>query len=126
MKTLKKIMCLLLTVCTICTLCACGGRQSDEAKENTPEEKVRSAVTVRGKLAYYGSTIGGNELKSSDATITTVNKISDTEYRVSGKIVMTDIYGTKWSNTFDCKVTKIGDSWSAASFEYKSSSWSKG
>ena len=50
MKTLKKIMCLLLAVCTICTLCACGGRQSDEAKENTPEEKVRSAVTVRGKL----------------------------------------------------------------------------
>ena len=91
MKTLKKILCLLLAICTICALCACGGGQSDEPKENTPEDKVRSAVTARGKTAYFGSTIGGNELKSSDATITTVKKVSDTEYRVSGRIVMTDV-----------------------------------
>ena len=126
MKTLKKILCLLLAICMICSLCACGGGNADEPKEKTPEDEVRSAVRARGATAYFGSSIGGNELKSSNATISTVKKVSDTEYRVSGKIVMTDVYGTEWNNTFDCTVTKSGDSWYADSLDYTNSSWSKG
>ena len=127
MKTIKKILCLMLAVLAVCSLCACGsGSNSSSTKEKTPEQQVRSAVESRGMLQYYGSTIGGNELKSSRATITNVKKVSDTEYLVSGKIVMTDIYGTNWNNTFDCKVKKSGDSWSAGSFEYTSKNWTKG
>lgn len=128
MKIFKKILCLLLAVLAVCSLCACGsGSNSSSTKEKTPEQKVRSAVESRGMLEYFGSTIGGNELKRSSATITNVKQVSDTEYRVSGKIVMTDIYGTDWNNTFDCKVTQKSDgSWSAGSFEYTSKNWTKG
>lgn len=128
MKTFKKILCLMLAVLAVCSLCACvRGINSSSTKEKTPEQQVRSAVESRGMLEYFSSTIGGNELKSSSATIANVKQVSDTEYRVSGKIVMTDIYGTNWSNTFDCKVTQKSDgSWSAGSFEYTSKNWTKG
>ncbi len=128
MKTVKKTLCLILAVLTACSLCACGnGSNSSSTKEKTPEQQVRSAVESRGAVEYFGSTIGGNELKRSSATITNVKQVSDTEYRVSGKIVMTDIYGTNWSNTFDCKVTQKSDgSWSAGFFEYTSKNWTKG
>ena len=125
MKTLKIIVCWILIIVTLGTLCACGGAKE---KEESVEDKVRSAVRTRGMVEYIGSSIGGNELKSSSATITNLKKISDTEYRVSGKIVMTDIYGTKWNNTFDCNVylRTDGESWSASSFEFTSKSWTKG
>ena len=128
MKTIKKILCLMLAALAVCSLCACGsGSNSSSTKEKTPEQQVRSAVETRGMIEYFGSTIGGNELKRSSATITNVKQVSDTEYRVSGKIVMTDIYGTNWSNTFDCNVTQKSDgSWSAGSFEYTSKNWTKG
>lgn len=128
MKTIKKILCSMLAVLTVCSLCACGiGSNSSSTKEETPEQQVRSAVETRGRLVYFGTTIGGNETKSSSATITNVKQVSDTEYRVSGKIVMTDIYGTNWNNTFDCKVTQKSDGgWSAGSFEYTSKNWTKG
>ena len=128
MKTFKKILCLMLAVLAVCSLCACGsGSNSSSTKEKTPEEQVRSAVTSRGAFEYYGSTIGGNELKRSSVTITNLKQVSDTEYRVSGKIVMTDVYGTNWNNTYDCKVTQKSDgSWSAGSFEYTSENWTKG
>ena len=124
MKKFKIIVCWALIIVTLGTLCACGN--ASEKKAESVEDKVRSAVTSRGMLEYYGSTIGGNELKSSQATITNVKKISDTEYRVSGKIVMTDVYGTKWNNTFDCEVTTSdGEKWRAGSFDYTSKSWTK-
>ena len=128
MKTIKKILCLMLAVLAVCSLCACGsGSKSSSTTEKTPEQQVRSAVESRGMLQYIGSTIGGNELKSSRVTITNVKKVSDTEYRVSGKIVMSDIYGTNWNNTFDCKVTQKSDGgWSTGSFEYTSKNWTKG
>lgn len=128
MKTIKKILCLTLAVLTVCSLCACGsGSNSSDTEEKTPEQQVRSAVETRGLIEYFGTTIGGNEIKRSKATITNVEQVSDTEYRVSGKMVMTDIYGTSWNNTFDCKVTQKSDGgWSAGSFEYTSTSWIKG
>lgn len=128
MKIAKKILCLMLAVLTVCSLCACGGGGStSSANEETPEEQVRSAVETRGYIAYFGVTIGGNEIKRSQARITNVEQISETEYRVSGKMVMTDIYATNWSNNFDCKVTQKSDgSWSAGSFNYTSKNWTKG
>lgn len=127
MKIIKKILCLMLVVLAISSLCACvDGSDSSSTKEKTPEQQVRSAVEASGRTAYFGKSIGGNEIKSSSATITNVKKISDTEYLVSGKVVMTDVYGTKWNNNFDCTVRKSGDRWSAGSFDYTSSKWTKG
>ena len=134
MKLFRRILCMLLVLFTVGILCACGSSSTGTgststgtgSKSKTPEEEVRSAVESRGMFAYFGSSIGGNELKSSYTTITNVKKVSDTQYIVSGKIVMTDIYGTNWNNTFDCTVRKSGESWSAGSFEYTSKNWTKG
>lgn len=129
MKTIKKMICVLLALLTVGSLCACGMDSSSNGTsktEITPEQQVRSIVESRGMTQYIGSAIGGNELKSSRATVTNVKYVSFTEYVVSGKIVMTDIYGTNWNNTFDCKVKKSGNIWSAGSFEYTSKNWTKG
>ena len=124
MKKLKFVVCWLLVFVTLGTLCACSENAIGESK--SVEDKVRDAVYTRATMAYYGSSIGGNELKSSRATITNVKQISDTEYRVSGKMIMTDVYGTQWSNYFDCKVTTSdGEKWRAKSFEYTGSNWSR-
>ena len=126
MKKIRSIVCLFLALLMLGSLCACGSNDSSGSKSESVEDKVRSAVTSRASLEYYGSSISGNELKSSSATISTVKKVSGTEYKVSGKMVMIDIYGTKWSNNFDCKVTTSdGENWSAKSFEYTSNNWSK-
>ena len=50
-------------------------------------------------------------------------EVSDEEYRVSGAMTMIDVYGTRWSNSFDCKVKKSGDSWSAGMFSYAFTEW---
>jgi len=123
MKNLTKVVCWLLLLVTIGTFCACSGEGS---KEMTVEERVESAINARGLAEFRLYSIGDNELKSSTPTITNMKKISDIEYHVSGKMVMTDIYGTKWTNTFDCKVTQGEDSvWVAHAFEYTSKSWNK-
>ena len=129
MKKFKYVICWLLIIVTLGTLCACIGDNDNSSsnKGESVESKVRSAVTSKGMIEYYGSSIGGNELKSSDATVSTVKKVSEKEYRVSGKMVMTDVYGTKWSNNFDCKVTSSnGEDWRAGSFEYTGTNWTKG
>ena len=124
MKMFRKFLCLVLAVLTICSVCACGGINVQKSASGI-EEDVRSAVEARGVTAHLGLTIDEHELKGSRATVTNVKKITDTEYRVSGKIVMTDVYGTDWNNTFDCDVTKDGDSWSVGSFEYTNQNWTK-
>ena len=126
MKKIRSIVCLFLALLMLGSLCACGSNYSFGSKSESVEDKVRSAVTSRAISEYRWRSIGGNELKSSSATISTVKKVSDTEYKVSGKMVMIDIYGTKWSKNFYCKVTTShGEKWSAKSFEYTSNKWSK-
>lgn len=116
-------------------LVSCGGSKKTHGKEAatkepTEEEWVRSAVEERSYIAFFGKAIGGNELKSSGAQITNIKKISVREYKVSGTMVMTDIYGKNWRNNFDCSVTRkekaeAGENpWVANSFEYKSDNWS--
>ncbi len=127
MKTLKRIFCIMMVILTIGSLCACGTKSgTGDSGKKTPEDYVRAEVESRGRFEYFGSSIGGNEIKSSRATITNVKKVTDGKYVVSGKIVMTDIYGTNWNNTFDCEVTGSGEKWNAGSFEYTSKNWSKG
>lgn len=129
MNTIKKLLCAVLVLAIVCSCCACGKNNTDgsvESEEKSTEDVVRSLVETRGMTAYFGMTIGGNELKSSSVTITNVKEISDTEYNVSGKIVMTDVYGNKWNNTFDCSVKQRNDNWSAGSLEYTSTKWTKG
>ena len=124
MKTMKTVLCLMVTILMICSLCACGS--SGGTTVMTQDQEIRSAVESRGMIEYMGSKIGGNDIKSSRATVTNVKKVSDYTYLVSGKMVMTDVYGTNWKNTFDCKVTqKSNGNWSAGSFEYTSKNWSK-
>ena len=128
MKLCTRVLCLLLVILTVGSLCACSGGNgnSSQTPAQTPEQEVRSCVEHRGRVAYMLRTIGGNELISSQATVTNVKKISDTKYEVSGRIVMTDVYGTQWSNTFDCEVNKYTDSWSCSSFDFTNSNWQKG
>jgi hypothetical protein len=126
MKKIRSIVCLFLALLMLGSLCACGSNDSSGSKSESVEDKVRRAVTTSAWLEHNWFSIGGNELKSSSATISTVKKVTETEYKVSGKMSMIDIYGTKWSNNFDCKVTTSdGEEWSAKSFEYTSNNWSK-
>ena len=132
MNMVKKLLCAVLALVIVCSCCACGRNGSSDTDggvedvEKTTEDVVRSLVETRGMTAYFGMKIGGNELKSSRVTITNVKKISSTEYNVSGKIVMTDVYGTQWNNTFDCSVKQRNDDWSAGSLEYTNDKWTKG
>lgn len=126
MKKIRSIVCLFLALLILGSLCACGSNDSSGGKSESVEDKVCSAVESSAMIQYNSYLIGKNELKSSSATISTVKKISDTEYKVSGKMVMTDIYGTIWNNNFDCKVTTSdGEKWSAESFEYTNEIWLK-
>ena len=118
MKKLKSVVCLFLALLMLGSLCACGNSGSTE-------DRVRSVVEIHATREYLGSSIGGNDLASSRATISNVRKVSDLKYIVSGKMVMTDIYGTKWSNNFDCTVTSSdGETWST-NFRYTSNTWSR-
>ena len=122
MELFKKALCLILTLITLCSFSACGS----ETTVKTPEEQIRAAVKNQGYIEFIGSTIGGNEIRSSDAHVTNIKRISDTEYIVNGKVVMTDVYGTAWTNTFDCEVEQDSDGdWDVGSFEYTSDKWTK-
>ena len=128
MKNIKKISCLFLVIMTLFIFSACSGGLADTdstSSETSETDKVRSVVQTRGAMEYWSGTIGGKELTRSAAIITNVKKISDTEYLVSGKVNMLDVYGTWWTNTFDCEVTKYGDDWRAGSFDYTSNKWTK-
>ena len=132
MNVVKKMICVVLVLAFVFCCCACGKSGSGGtdsgvgAGETSTEDLIRAAVETRAMTVYFGMTIGGNELKSSRATITNVKKVSDTAYNVSGKIVVTDVYGTTWNNTFDCSVTQRSGSWSAGSLNYTSKNWTKG
>lgn len=128
MKLLKRTLCLMLVLLMVGSLCACGSNNSSNSKpvEKSEEELVRDAVETQRLFEYRFITIGGNEIQSANITITNIKKVSETEYLVNGKIVMNDVYGTQWNNTFDCTVKKSNGSWSANSYEYKSDSWRKG
>lgn len=127
MKKFVKIIVLFLAVISIGSfLCACG-TGAGKSNEKSEIEAVRSAVEAKGMFAYMGSTIGGNDLKSSEVTITNTQQDGPNKYIVNGKIVMIDIYGTRWSNTFDCEVTRYDSNseWSAGKLEYRSNSWNR-
>ena len=134
MKKTVKILALFLAIISITALvCACGN--SSTGNSNTSQSKatesevdaVETKVKTKGLFEYYGTSIGGNEIKSSEVTITNTKRISSNEYLVNGTMTMIDVYGTRWKNTFDCTVTRStgSTSWSAGTFEYRSKSWSK-
>ena len=123
MKIIKMALCLILAILTVCSLCACS-------KPQPIEERIESAVLMRGAQESVGVTIGGIEIRNSTTTVTNIKKISETEYFVNGRITMYDIYGDSWSNTFDCTVrqeeTPSGKIWKSDPFEYTNTNWSKG
>lgn len=120
---LKRLFCIMLVLISVCGLCACRSQSPAE----TTEDKVRNAVSNQLHVAFLGMSIGGNEAKSSRGTVTNIKQISDTEYQVSGKITVIDVYGNSWNNDYDCIVTQntSGD-WNAGSLKYVNSSWRKG
>lgn len=125
MKKIKSIVCLVLVFLILGSLCACGDVGDSKDEGESVEGKIRNAVTSKASLEFFGSAIGGNELKSSKATVSTVRKVNETEYKVSGKMVMIDVYGTEWSNNFDCEVTLSAGEVKVGSFEYTGSKWNK-
>ncbi len=96
-----------------------------KANPKKDEKMVREAVVSAGVRAGVGKAIGGNDIKFSEATVTNVERVTDDLYRVNGKICMTDIYGTKWENRFDCEVIRANNSWLAEPLQYKSENWIK-
>lgn len=122
---MKKIVLLALS-CMLCvSLCACNS-DSAVGEEKSPEELVRSVVEERGRDVYFGATINGNELESSEPVITSVKEISEKEYEVSGIMVLTDVYGDKWENRFDCTVERFDSGpWHTDGFKYASTKWTK-
>lgn len=125
---MKKAACLLLVFAMILSsvfvFCGCGDNSSTYKKSD--EQRIREKVEFWGNYYEYKSkTIGGNELKSAQTHVTNLKKVSDKEYEVSGRIVMYDIYGDGWQNTFDCTATLWGDEWAISSFTYTSNSWTK-
>ena len=64
-------------------------------------------------------------MKSSEATITNISKISENEYLVNGRMEMIDVYGKSWTNNFDCTVVSYdGKTWIIqGDFRYKSNHW---
>ena len=122
---MKRIAAIFFVLCTVLFLCACDSSSGFAPKSE--EELVRESVEIRGGLEYIGTSIGGNKMSSSSASINTVRKVSDTEYYVAGKLTMSDDYGNKWTNNFDCSVVYDSDSdtWDVESFDTPTSGWSK-
>ena len=123
MKTkMKKLITFILVLSVAVSFIACG---EEENEGLTELDHVYNAVYAKGVTWYMAYTIGGKELKSSKVTITSYKKVSDTQYNVYGKIYATDLYGTQYSNTFDCTVSWNDTKWKTSSFKTNSSTWSK-
>ena len=118
---------MLFSIGTMAVACKNTSDDTSQTQELTNEEKVRKAVTSRAISEGLFTTINGNEIKSSSATITNLFWSDENTCKVSGVITMRDIYGTIWKNNYDCVVTTSddGETWKAESFEYKSKYWSK-
>lgn len=131
---MKKILSVILTIFMMFSIetmaVACKDNDDNgtsQTQELTDAQKVRNAVTIKAYLQHFSKSIGGNEIKSSRASITYLSWAGEDKCTVSGVMYMTDIYGTVWKNNFDCDVTTSdgGETWNAGSFKYKSESWSK-
>lgn len=53
MKTLKKILCLLLAICTICALCACGGFGNSGTSNQTPNKTSQTIQLTTSNFKNY-------------------------------------------------------------------------
>ena len=126
---MKKILLVFLILTMSLSLISCGkseGGKNEETSAESEQTKVEKAVESRGLFEYYGSTIGDNELKSSSFEVSTLSKVSSTEYRAYGQAKMTDVYGNVWTNTFSCEVEKNSSGeWSVSNIEYTSKNWTK-
>ena len=145
---LKKWIALLLCVLILCgTVTALNGcsKKSPEQSEEEPEvettesdeTKARKAVFEKAEQWCWSHTIGGKDLNSSFAQITNMRAVRNSNYYTigyvaSGVFTATDIYGTKYTNTFDCTVERVqlqsgsfsrDDKWEAGDFEFKSTYW---
>lgn len=118
---MRKIICAGLIAVLVLSLCACGSVE----KPKTNEELAIEAVEEYGRYKYGFKTIGGNELKSSKFTVTTIQFESETVYTVYGKAVMVDVYDKKWDNEFSCKVKYDAEEneWEVKDFAYKYKNW---
>lgn len=129
---MKKFLSIILTIFmmfsigTTATACNKSSTSTSSTKEETNEQKVRKAVNR--EAMYYGGTMNGDVVRYSSVSITYLRFASDgLSCSVGGKITVKDSYDTRYSNTFDCKVTTSddGETWKVSSFEVKRYGWSK-
>ncbi len=120
MKRITLMLCSILLIVLFCIACC-------SCKKETTIDKVHSAVTLKACAAYCYLTIGGNELKSSKATITNIEQTSTYMYRVSGKMEMTNIYGVRYYNYYDVSVSYRPDTdrCTVGAFNYQSDNWKR-
>lgn len=102
-------------------------KKIEYVETSVADENIRLVVERKGGLNYLGSTLGGIQLQASEAHVTSIREEHQFKKNVSGSITMTDIYGVKWKNSFDCTVssTDYGKTWSCSDFTYLNSGWVK-
>lgn len=143
-KVLSLLMCILILFGTVMAFNACSKKSPEEETEEAEvettesyETKARQAVFKKAENWYWSHTIGGKDLNSSWAQITNMKREWDSNYNTtayvaSGIFTATDIYGTKYTNTFDCTVKRVklqsgsfsrDDKWEAGDFKFKSTYW---
>lgn len=81
---------------------ACGNSKIEKIIEN---EVKSNAQFYYLRLNYLGWNKGGVALMESEAEIDEIKKLSETQYKVSGTMIVTDLKSAKWINSFSCDVT---------------------
>ena len=125
---MKHIIAFFMIFTLMLSLGACQSYNNSSNTEDkvSDEQMVRDAVTARALMEYYGTSIGGNAITRSNASIASIRQGGEFTYYVSGKMRMTDKYGTIWENNFDCTVTSTnGENWSCSAFRYKNTNWTR-
>ncbi len=100
---MRKTVAFLLAICILFCLVACTDNSINSTKslEDRIEEKVEGMAT--SWCEFY--TVGGKDLKSSYCSVTNIEKVSDEKYVASGTFTAVDIYGARWTNSFDIDVS---------------------
>ena len=99
---MKRAFLMILAVVLCLGLCACGtgGAQKESEVEETPNDKVATAVKnqIMVQIALQYDTTGV-------PTITTyVSKVSENLYEVTGKVTVHDKYGDSYTGKYDAEV----------------------
>lgn len=95
---MKKVLAVLFVFIFCLSLCACGEKGGDvESIEDKVKQAVESDIMV--EIVFNYDTTGVPSITYF------VEKISETEYEVTGKVTVKDKYGDAYTGKYDAVVT---------------------